>query len=65
MFFPLDSTFAYNEKPSSSLLHYSEYAQGNWALQGEAIMPVDKTALHLAVENGDIGVATQLLDAGT
>ena len=27
-------------------------------------MPVDKTALHLAVDNGDIGIVTQLLDAG-
>ena len=53
--------------PPSSIIppaSRSEYAQGNWALQGEAIMPLDKTALHMAVDNGDVGVVTMLLAAG-
>ena len=42
----------------------SEYAQGNWALQGEPIMPVDKTPLHMAVDNGDTAAVTLLLQSG-
>lgn len=42
----------------------SEYAAGNWMLHGETIMPVDKTALHVAIEHGDTEAAQMLLDAG-
>lgn len=45
-------------------LNPSEYAAGNWLLHGEAIMPVDKTPLHLAVEAGEVECAKLLLSAG-
>ncbi|GAX73851.1 hypothetical protein CEUSTIGMA_g1301.t1 [Chlamydomonas eustigma] len=59
-------TYLLSLKPDLNIqnLNPSEYAAGNWILHGEAIMPVDKTALHLAVENGDVAVVTMLLEAG-
>ncbi len=59
-------SFLLEQKPDVNLqnLNPTEYGAGNWMVHGETIMPVDKTALHLAVENGDSAVATLLLEAG-
>lgn len=43
-------------------LHYQP--QGSWLVDGETILPLDKTALHLAVEEGDVEAAQALLAAG-
>lgn len=39
----------------------SEYAQGNWALHGEALLSADKSPLHIAVEAGDVELVKVLL----
>ncbi len=43
---------------------FSEYAGGNWIINGETILPVDKTALHVAVELADVEISRMLLVAG-
>ncbi|KAG1664028.1 hypothetical protein FOA52_010447 [Chlamydomonas sp. UWO 241] len=45
-------------------LNPSEYAGGNWLLGSNPIEPLDKTALHIAVDQGDAEIAGLLLDAG-
>lgn len=45
-------------------LNPSEYAGGNWLLGNDTIEPLDKTALHIAVDAGDAEIAGLLLDAG-
>lgn len=45
-------------------LHQSEYASGNWLLHGEALEPLDKTPLHLAIDDGENECVELLLKAG-
>ncbi len=58
--------FVLSLKPDVNMqtMNESEYASGNWILDGDPIMPVDKTPLHLAVEQGDVQAAQLLLEAG-
>ena len=45
-------------------INSSEYASGNWLLHGEEILPLDKTALHMAVEDDLTEIVEALLEAG-
>lgn len=58
--------FLLDRKPkiNAQNLNPSEYASGNWLVQGEAIMPLDKTPLHLAIDGGETECAELLLKAG-
>jgi hypothetical protein len=58
--------FVLSLKPdiNTQTMNESEYASGSWNRDGDPLMPVDKTPLHLAVEQGDMHAAQLLLEAG-
>ncbi|KAJ9510319.1 hypothetical protein QJQ45_015773 [Haematococcus lacustris] len=45
-------------------LNPSEYASGNWLLEGEEVEPLDRTPLSIAVELADLPVIRLLLEHG-
>lgn len=55
---------AYKPGLEERTLNLNDYSRGDWLSGEETVLPVDATALHLAVESGETEVVRLLLDAG-
>jgi ankyrin repeat protein len=55
---------AYKPGLEERTLNLNDYSRGDWLNGEETVLPVDATALHLAVESGEAEVVRLLLDAG-